>query len=73
MFGDKFQGDIKLTEEQKKLISSGAEGVRPSTGWRHPWFKWPQNANGHVVMPYRIQESEGYRKKFLLIYHCSFL
>lgn len=62
IYGDNFQGDIKLSEWQKKVFFGGAEEIDPNTGWTHPSFRWPTNANGHVIMPYRIQASEGYRK-----------
>lgn len=64
MFGDKFQGDIKLTDEQKKLMF---DGVRPNTGWTETWFRWPKNAAGQVIVPYRIQASEGFCKYFSLL------
>lgn len=63
IYGDKFQGDIKLTEQQENFIrriKTKGEGVRPNTGWTHPFFRWPMNLQGFVIVPYRINPSEGF-------------
>lgn len=56
IYGDKFQGDIKLTEEQEKVIF----GHAPKVGWIPVTHRWPINLQGYVVVPYRMQASEGF-------------
>lgn len=58
MFGEYFQGDIRLTEEQQKLISGQIKV--PRTGWTYTPYHWLKNAQGIVEVPYRINPSEGF-------------
>lgn len=62
IFGNKFQGDIKLTKEQEDALKGGSEGAAPNTGWTHESFRWPKNAQGQVIMPYTINPSAGFCK-----------
>ncbi|CRK94348.1 CLUMA_CG007862, isoform B [Clunio marinus] len=62
MFGDKFQGDIKLTDEQKELIFGTPEGRNSRTGWTWLPFRWPKNGQGQVIIPYRITASQGFQQ-----------
>lgn len=54
-FGDKFQGDILLSPEQK---ASGTRGSR--TGILSSLFRWPKNDKGKVHLAYTIQETAGF-------------
>lgn len=65
VFGKNFQGDIKLTALQRKLIFG--EAVDPNTGIISPVGHWPTNLQGHVIVPYRIQSSEGFSEFFSLV------
>jgi len=56
VYGDNFQGDIKLTQEQRDVY----EGKAPRTGWTWLPFRWPKNANGHVVVPFQIAANAGF-------------
>lgn len=60
LFGKHYQGDIKLTPLQRQVFFG--EGVNPNTGIFDPINHWPTNLEGHVVVPYRIQASEGFSK-----------
>jgi hypothetical protein len=73
IFGDKFQGDIKLNEEQKKLLVRDPESPAPSTGWTHSFFRWPTNLQGFVTVPYRINPSERFSKFSVLLHVMNFL
>ncbi len=42
-----FQGDIKLSDVQKEILS-GPKTNNTRTGWTHPFFRWAKNAQGHV-------------------------
>jgi hypothetical protein len=68
IFGDKFQGDIQLNEDQKELLTRDPESLAPSTGWTHTSFRWPTNLQGFVTVPYRINPSEGFCKLKLYTY-----
>lgn len=56
-----FQGDIKLSDKQRALLSA-PKNDSSRTGWNHPWFRWPKNAAGHVVVPYNIDPRHGFSK-----------
>lgn len=63
IFGvDKFQGDIVLNDEQKELIYGDPEHIDANTGMVDTFRRWPMNLQGQVVVPYRIQPSEGFSK-----------
>lgn len=62
IYGDKFQGDIKLTETQKELFIEHGNENKPRTGWTWEPFRWPTNAEGFVIVPYQISPSAGFRK-----------
>lgn len=49
-----FQGDLKLTEEQKQE-SNGREGRLGVTNRRN---FWPKNSQGQVIIPIRIISSD---------------
>jgi hypothetical protein len=64
IFGvDKFQGDIMLNDRQKELIFGDPEHIDPNSGLLNTARRWPMNLQGQIVVPYRIQASEGYSKK----------
>jgi hypothetical protein len=52
---ENFEGDIKLTDEQKKEVES-------NTGMVNTAGRWPMNANRQVVVPYRIESRHGFSK-----------
>lgn len=58
--GAHFQGDIVLTEEEKKemLSTDGTVGTR--TGLLDLNKRWPKDSAGHVNVPYKIDEKSGY-------------
>jgi hypothetical protein len=58
--GDKFQGDIVLTPEQKALVSGTTRGSR--TGLLDKKYRWPKNSFGKVILPYTFQSSAGFSK-----------
>lgn len=60
MFGEHFQGDIKLTEEQKARMSGNS--VNSRTGWTWIPYQWTKNAQGIVEIPYRISHNAGFSK-----------
>lgn len=63
IFGvDKFQGDIVLNERQKEIIFGDPQHIDANTGMLDTVRRWPTNLQGHVVVPYRIQASEGFSK-----------
>ena len=62
MLGEDYEGDIKLTEEQQKYISDVNQGIAPSTGFIDTFRRWGRNLQGNVVVPYRIQATEGFCK-----------
>lgn len=65
MLGKHFQGDIKLTKAQQKFLSDLNQGIAPSSGVLNLISRWPKNSQGHVVVPYRMQGSEGFCKFWL--------
>lgn len=50
---DLYQGDIKLTEEQK-------EEFEKNTGMLNTARRWPMNVNRQVIVPYRIEARHGF-------------
>lgn len=61
MFGNKYQGDIKLNEAQKVFLSGGNRRNQSTrTGWTWEGFRWPADDDGHVIVPYEIDDSEGF-------------
>lgn len=68
IFGvDKFQGDIQLTDAQKELIYGDPEHIDANSGMLNTAARWPMNLQGQVVVPYRIQASQGFSE--LEIFH----
>lgn len=61
LYGDRYQGDIELTDEQKQLIYGG-EDVEGNTGMLDTRWRWPMNLNRRVIVPYRIEARQGYSK-----------
>lgn len=53
-----FQGDIKLTEAQFKLLN----GITPRTGLIDTFYRWPRNLQGQAVMPYIFDPNAGFSK-----------
>lgn len=66
IYGEKFQGDIKLTENQEKILQDvdQVEGHNPRTGTVHLFYRWPKNMQGFVVVPYRINLSDDFSESF---------
>lgn len=62
MFGDKYQGDIKLNEAQQVVLLDRTD---PSarTGWTWEGFRWPTDSHGLVKVPYTINEGFCMKKK----------
>lgn len=58
-----FQGDIKLSDYQKEILAGPRNGTR--TGWTHPFFRWPKNTAGYVIVPYNIDEHQGFSEWWL--------
>lgn len=56
-----FQGDIKLSDVQKEVLG-GPRINSTRTGWTHPFFHWPKNAEGHVIVPFNFDASQGFCK-----------
>lgn len=65
MFGNKYQGDIKLSKAQE-IILLGNNPINQSTktGWTWEGFRWRNDTNGLVVVPYTFDYSEGFCKKW---------
>lgn len=60
MFGDKYQGDIKLNGAQKAiLLDNNSKNMSTNTGWTYEGFRWPHDTNGLVIVPYTIDFLEG--------------
>jgi len=55
-YGDYFQGDIILDEDQMELLKSKADyeefGIRTGRIWER--YRWPKNNYGNVIVPYVI-------------------
>lgn len=61
MFGDKYQGDIKLNKAQEIiLLDNNSKNQNMKTGWTWEGYRWPNDTNGLVVVPYTINYSEGF-------------
>lgn len=60
--GDLYQGDIHLSPEQA-LILSDKSSVSSRTGLLFEDMRWPKDENGHVVMPYTVDDAS-YCKKY---------
>jgi len=81
MFGDKYQGDIKLTDAQAIVLldSNISSSQSVKTGWTWEGFRWPKNSHGHVIVPYTINCAEGFspreieiiEKEFTIIEHAT--
>ncbi|KAJ6634950.1 High choriolytic enzyme 1 [Pseudolycoriella hygida] len=63
IFGDKYQGDIKLTKVQEDILlnSSGNQSVK--TGWTWEGFRWHKNSNGLVIVPYTINNDQEFAER----------
>lgn len=71
--GEYFQGDMALTPEQQKLYltedngededGSEPEGLISRTGIINTKFRWPKNANGNVIVPYKINDLSNFCEK----------
>lgn len=55
-----FQGDIKLTDEQRDLMSNQREG---RTGVRDIVVRWPKTKSGLVIIPFTIDINSGYTRR----------
>jgi hypothetical protein len=55
---ERFQGDIKLTEEQKK--AAFGENVEGNSGMLDTRARWPMNLQRQVIVPYRIETRHGF-------------
>lgn len=55
-YGDYFQGDIILQEDQIRLLKSKAddEELEKRTGRIWEGYRWPKNKYGNVIVPYII-------------------
>lgn len=61
MFGDYYQGDIKLNEEQQNIfVDNNSRNHSERTGWTWLGFRWPTNYNGLVIVPYTISYTQGF-------------
>lgn len=60
-WGDHFQGDLELSEQQLSNLKRGAK-----TGIIDARYKWIKGSNGKVVIPYIINADSGYSKKQLM-------
>ena len=63
-FGKKFQGDLALTSDQEKLLTSSGRGGR--TGVLNTYYRWPKNKlNGLVYVPYTYSAAAGFSEEFV--------
>lgn len=60
MFGDKYQGDIKLNKAQEIILSRNQS---TKTGWTWEGFRWPTDTHGLVIVPYKIDYTEEFCMK----------
>jgi len=58
IYGSEWQGDIKLTAWQRNAI----EGRITRTGATWLSARWPKNAFGEVIVPYRFASNSGFSK-----------
>jgi hypothetical protein len=68
--GQYFQGDMKLLPEQEKYLTTNEEeaetdsgdesGLFTRTGLVNTKYRWPKNREGHVILPYKIDELAKY-------------
>lgn len=55
LYGKLYQGDIVLTDEQKKLFNtSNVDELVARTGRIHLYYRWPKDWRGKVIVPYVI-------------------
>lgn len=66
IFGNKFQGDIKLNKVQETFLLNNSKNQSLKTGWTWDGFRWPTDNQGLVIVPYRINSDEGFCKKYFL-------
>lgn len=59
MYGKKFQGDIMLTDIQKRFFLDG-EKAESRSGLLDPVHRWPTNLEGYVIIPYQIEAHHGF-------------
>lgn len=71
IFGDKYQGDIKLNKAQEIILLGNNSRNHIKTGWTWEGFRWPHDTNGLVVVPYTIDYSEGFCKKYIIFVFIS--
>lgn len=66
MFGDKYQGDIKLNKAQEILLfDKNSRNQSTKTGWTWEGFRWPTDTHGLVTVPYAINYSGAFCMRFI--------
>lgn len=66
IFGNKYQGDIKLNKAQETFLLNHSNNSSSKTGWTWEGFRWPTDSHGLVIVPYIINSSEGFGMKYFL-------
>jgi hypothetical protein len=56
IYGNHFEGDIVLTQDQKDSIN----GKGGRTGLLSSYWRWPINTAGQVIVPYVIRASDAF-------------
>jgi hypothetical protein len=55
---DLYQGDIELSEKQKKEFFGDEENQKNKrTGLIDTRYRWPKNAQGNVILPYVLDNA----------------
>ena len=60
--GQYYQGDMKFSEAQIKLMTNVNQEITPSSGLLDTFYRWPRNDEDNVEVPYRIQALERFSK-----------
>jgi hypothetical protein len=61
-YGHHFQGDLQLTKDQLRSMTSPSNAPIARTGLIDKRYRWSYKENGKVVIPYQFEEGEEYGK-----------
>jgi hypothetical protein len=62
-YGSFYQGDIRLLPEQRDIIEDKSP-IGERTGIIHPFYRWPKNSDGMVIVPYVFDYVAQFCKEF---------
>ncbi|XP_070501173.1 low choriolytic enzyme-like [Chironomus tepperi] len=68
LYGDLYQGDIDLTEEQKEFLEATANGsIDLRVGISNPFYRWPKDSSGNVIVPYKFSNKYRTNERYLIL------